>query len=227
MTVATLRTVRLYGPLGKAFGREHRLAISTPHEAIRALSATVAGFAEFLLTKHSLGYKVIAGYPRTIDTLHAPVGSAEEIKIVPIIGGAKSAGMTILLGAALFFAAPYAGGLIASTSLGGTIALYGMKIGVALMLGGVVQLLSPQRKGGGNARPENLPSYAFDGPVNTTQQGLPVPLGYGRCMVGSAVISAGMTVDDISPPPPPPPPPEPELPADQQWSSGNYDMGSG
>lgn len=220
MTAATLRTVRLYGPLGKAFGREHQLAISTPHEAIRALSATIEGFAEFLLTKHSLGYKVIAGSARTIDTIHAPVGSAEVIKIVPIIGGAKKGGLgLILLGVALFFGAPIIGGLIQSTVVGGTIALYGMKIGVALMLGGVLQLLSPQRKGGGNARPENLPSYAFDGPVNTTQQGLPVPLGYGRCIVGSAVISAGMTVDDISPPPPPPPPPAPPpLPADQQWT---------
>lgn len=226
MTVQALRTVRLYGPLGKAFGREHRLAIRTPHEAVQALSHTIAGFADFLLTKHHLGYKVIAGDPRTIETIHAPVGGSDVVKIVPVVGGAKKGGLGLILaGVALFFGAPIIGGLISSTAVGGVVALYGMKIGVALMLGGVISLLSPQRKGGGNARPENLPSYSYDGPINTTQQGLPVPVGYGRCIVGSAVISAGLTVDDISPAPPAPPPAPPPLPADQQFDYQTWDRG--
>jgi predicted phage tail protein len=33
--------------------------------------------------------------------------------------------------------------------------------------------------------------------VNTTAQGHPVPVGYGRMIVGSAVISAGIDVDEI------------------------------
>ena len=46
-------------------------------------------------------------------------------------------------------------------------------------------------------RPENKPSYSFNGAVNTTAQGHPVPVGYGRLIVGSAVISAGIDVDEI------------------------------
>ena len=46
--------------------------------------------------------------------------------------------------------------------------------GAAMALGGVVQMLSPQM-GGLRMRqgPENKPSYAFGGPVNTTAQGNP------------------------------------------------------
>ena len=46
-------------------------------------------------------------------------------------------------------------------------------------------------------RPENKPSYSFNGAVNTTAQGHPVPVGYGRLVVGSAVISAGIDVDEV------------------------------
>ena len=33
-------------------------------------------------------------------------------------------------------------------------------------------------------------SYLFNGPVNTISEGIPVPVGYGRLLIGSAVISA-------------------------------------
>jgi predicted phage tail protein len=229
MSVAVLREVRLYGQLGKRFGQVHHLAIQTPHEAVRALCATVQGFQDFLLSEITLGYKVIVGkQAKTIAEIHEPSGP-ELIKIVPIVGGAKKGGLgMILLGVALYFGAPILGGLIKSTAIGGTIALYGAKLGVALMLGGVIGLLSPQRKASSSSSVQNDPSYAFDGPVNTTQQGLPVPLGYGRCMVGSAVISAGLSVDDTSPPPPAPPPAPPSspfLPADQAWNVESYNDG--
>ena len=63
-----------------------------------------------------------------------------------------------------------------------------------MVLGGVVQLLSPQQSydSASSVSPENKPSYNFNGPVNTTAQGHPVPLCYGRMIVGSAVISAGL-----------------------------------
>ena len=37
--IERIRTVRLYGWLGRAFGREHRLAVASPAEAVRALRA--------------------------------------------------------------------------------------------------------------------------------------------------------------------------------------------
>ena len=70
-------------------------------------------------------------------------------------------------------------------------------LGTALMLGGVMQLLSPQQKGlSAKDSPDNGASYHFNGPVNTTAQGNPVPLLYGELIVGSAVISAGIYSED-------------------------------
>jgi predicted phage tail protein len=66
-------------------------------------------------------------------------------------------------------------------------------------LGGVAQMLAPQPASNEpSERPENQPSYTFNGAVNTTAQGQPVPLGYGRLVVGSAVISAGIDVDQVA-----------------------------
>lgn len=44
----TMRTIKLYGKLRK-FGREFKLAVSTPAEAIKALCVMVPGFEKFLL----------------------------------------------------------------------------------------------------------------------------------------------------------------------------------
>ena len=44
--------------------------------------------------------------------------------------------------------------------------------------------------------PNNGASYNFNGPVNTTAQGNPVPLLYGELFVGSSTISAGIYSED-------------------------------
>ncbi|WP_416348642.1 hypothetical protein, partial [Listeria welshimeri] len=41
-----LRKIRLYGALGKRFGREHRLAVANAAEAVRALGVLFDGFQQ-------------------------------------------------------------------------------------------------------------------------------------------------------------------------------------
>lgn len=221
-----LREVRLYGALGREFGRVHRLAVATTAEAVQALCVVLPGFERALLGPDGqAAYHVFVGrgagraaiaLPQTAD----PVGKSEPIRIVPAIAGAKRGGLLpVLLGAALLFAAPYLAGAV-GTSFGigaaGIVNTATLAIGKALILGGVVQLLSPQNRQGATQKAENAPSYNFDGPVNTTQEGLPVPLGYGRCVVGGAVISAGISTSDqaVTAPAPPAPPPQ-DLPPEQ------------
>lgn len=77
---------------------------------------------------------------------------------------------------------------------------YLVPAGVSMIAGGVVQMLTPVPKGPGNTDgPDNKPSYTFSGAVNTQAQGNPVPLLYGRMIVGSAVVSAGISAEDYSP----------------------------
>ena len=61
-----------------------------------------------------------------------------------------------------------------------------------MALGGVVQLLSPQVSGlRMRQEPDNKPSYAFGGPVNTTASGNPVPLLYGQRKLAAQLSPPG------------------------------------
>ena len=63
LNVEPVRTIRLYGVLGATFGREYRLSVASPKEAIRALSIIVPGFERFLNTSKQRGltYAVFSG----------------------------------------------------------------------------------------------------------------------------------------------------------------------
>ena len=70
--------------------------------------------------------------------------------------------------------------------------------GIGMMAGGIYQMLSPQPKGlQGRDDPDNKPSYAFGGSVNTLAMGNPVALLYGEREIGGAIISAGIVAEDI------------------------------
>lgn len=198
-----MMTVMLYGHL-KRFGKKHVLDIRTPAEAIRALCATVQGFRAHVINHSEPGYRVLTGKTdRAAGELHDPASAQEVIKIVPIVAGAGGGFGKIIIGAALIGAAMFVPGLqepMFTTGLGGE--LFGAmtagellgSIGMALVLGGAAQLLTPTPKAPDSVeRPENKPSYLFDGAVNTAAQGAAVPIAYGKIMAGSVVISSGLS----------------------------------
>lgn len=188
-----LRTVKLYGPMRRRFGREFELCVSSPAEAIHALSVQVPGFKKYLHDSKSNGltFAVFIG-KRNIseDGLKDPVGD-DEIRIAPIIEGSKRGGVLQTIIGVVLIAISY---FIPVT------APYLLQPGIAMVIGGVVQMLSPQPKGmGSKDSPENQPSYSMNGAVNTQAQGNPVPLAYGGpLIVGSALISGGIYAEDIS-----------------------------
>ncbi|MDR0259957.1 MAG: tail assembly protein [Comamonas sp.] len=199
-----LRTIRLYGYLGARFGRVHRLAVASTAEAVQALCVLLPGFEQELMTSkdRGVGYACFLG-KRNLgeDRLNDPAGQ-EEIRIAPIVQGSKRGGLfSVVLGAALFFAAPYLVNPTTAALLGeGGAMAFGAGVasaGKLLMLSGVVQALSPQQKGVSTKDgPDNGASYNFNGPVNTTAQGNPVPLIYGELFIGSATVSAGIYSED-------------------------------
>lgn len=183
----------LYGALGAEFNHVHRYEVSSPAEAIKALSVTLKGFKQSLIDGGS--YRVLIGGKTdlTLDETVNPISDRETIRIVPVIAGANSGPLKIIAGAALIIAAPYAAPYLWQGAAATITA-----IGTSLVIGGVSQILfSPQSAGESQERPENKPSFIFNGAVNTTRQGNPVPICYGRMMVGSQVISAGLSVEAI------------------------------
>lgn len=185
-----MRDVILAGTLGREYGRRHRLAVSTPAEAVRAMEANHPGFGRRVLQlgESGVGYAVFNGRAPADESALSISGNGKII-IAPIINGGKNPLLQIVTGAALI-AASFIPGLnvIVASAL--------FSFGVSLTLGGVVQLLTPTLK---PSAPEEdrRPNNVFDGPVNTTAQGQCVPVGYGRMIVGSAVISAGISLTSI------------------------------
>lgn len=190
----SIRTIKLYGVLGATFGREFKLSVASPKEAIRALCVIVPGFERFLNSSKQRGltYAVFSG-KRNLnnDELIMDLSSA-NIRIAPIIVGSKRGGIfQTILGVALVAAAIWMPGVgIAASNIM-------FQIGGAMAIGGVVQMLSPQTTGlASKQSADNQASYAFGGVTNTAAQGYPVPLLYGRRRIGGAIISAGIYVED-------------------------------
>ena len=190
----TLVPIKLYGKLGTQFGRVHMKVVESAEEAVRALCYQIPGFREHLQTSHKRGvtYAVFLGKRNlTKEELTSPC-NMNEIRIAPILMGSKAAGLLqtilgialIVVGAFITEEFPILGPALVSAGMGMT-------------LGGVVQMLSPQPKNGNSAG--SGASYNFNGAVNTSSQGVPVPVLYGRMIVGSAVISAGIYSKDTSP----------------------------
>ena len=201
-----LKTVRLYGKLGTRFGRIHRLAVASAAEAVRALCAIRPGFERELMSSRDRGihYAVFLGKMNIAEEEMLHPAGRDDIRIAPVLQGSGRGGLfqTILGAAMMVFAMWAAGGFTSLAGLSSTLASEGWvgvtaMMGMSMMIGGVMQLLSPQIKElSAKDSAGNGASYHFNGVVNTTAQGNPVPLGYGRMIVGSAVVSAGIYAMD-------------------------------
>ncbi|ELY4525165.1 tail assembly protein [Cronobacter turicensis] len=191
----TLTKIELGGALARQFGKTHLRAVKSTAEAVRALCCTIQGFEKFLNTskQRGLAYHVFRGKKNLgVDELGFPV-TGDVIRIVPVVIGSKRAGIgQTILGAVLVVV-----GAVISYFGGPAVGVPMMKMGAAVMLGGVIQMLSPQVPGLASKQDaDNRASYAFGGVTNTASQGYPVPLLYGKRRIGGAVISAGIYAED-------------------------------
>lgn len=199
---AMLRKIKLYGRLAKFIG--HRVLeadIATAAEAVRFL---VANFPHVERHMQDQYYKVLVGKDQiAAEELHYPSGQ-QEIRIVPVVGGA-GATARIIAGVALIAlafipgigtatSAAVAAGAKAGLTAVGT-ALFG--IGASLALGGIAQLLTPVPKIDTKEQSDPRRSYSFSGLQNTSRAGVPVPVIFGEMLVGSVVISASIDIDQV------------------------------
>ena len=227
-----MKVVKVYGALRKKLGQcRFQFEADTPAQALKALCVNFPGLEKWLLDSENDGisYRVTIGKEKLTEhnagLIVGPWSEREVFSITPVLTGAGQGAGQIFAGIGLvalaIVAGPAAGGFLglglglggatgagAAVSLGlvGGVAASAIGgLGVALVLGGVAQALSPApvnstaavntyERGRDAAKFE---SFTFSGIVNTEKQGLPVPIIYGRCFTGSSVISVGIDVDQL------------------------------
>lgn len=185
-----LKTIKLYGVLGKKFGREFHLAVESTREAVKALSVQVPGFEQFMLTAHEQGltFAVFQDDENiSEDQIDFETG-AKVIKIVPKVIGAGGNGiLQTILGAVMIVV-----GVI-------TQQYWAVGMGVGMMIGGIAQMLAPKVDTEDQNQDGNKANKGFGGAVTTIAQGNPVPILYGQREVGGFIVNAGQfAVDTFS-----------------------------
>ena len=198
-----LRKIKLYGELAKFLGQKTFEA--EVHNAAQAIRFLVVNFPQLEAHMADRHYKVsVANWELTEEELHYPNGQ-EDIKIIPVVGGAGGRGVgRFLLGAVMIGAAIYTGGASLKFSGGfftgtgfaaGTAAIAG-NIGIALAFQGLAQMLTPVETIPEREQDPRL-SFNFSGIQNTSRAGVAVPVIYGQVLTGSVVISAGIETAQV------------------------------
>lgn len=184
--------INLHGKLGEAVGvSQWSIEVSSVNEAFHAINTqTNDAIRKFFINKQnaSANYDVLINNQKTTPSedktyndLTIERQDIEQIDVVPCLEGA-------FLG--------WAGILLGGIGLGMATNSFAAMTSIALIANGISSLLSeppefPEQRQITNpsSDPTQLAnSYLFSGPVNVINEGGPVPIGYGRLIVGSQVI---------------------------------------
>jgi predicted phage tail protein len=208
-------TVRLHGHLEESYGSEFKFEARTVREVVDALQANFNDFTEEFIKDERAYTIVVDAEAQELAGCVLPLKSDSTIDIVPAIvgaGGIFKALALIVVGTILVVATGGAALGVAGATLAGsagTLATVGYgigagltaalgattagilvaavgAIGAGLLLSGVASLLAgPDGPDGAGEKASSLSRTD-----NVVGQGLPIPVGYGRLMIGSVVLSA-------------------------------------
>jgi len=171
--------VNIHGILAREYGDSFILSLPNPKDVLEAIDCNKQGFLQRLieLQRKGLCYDIIINKTRIT---HGPdmenMSNPNTIDLVPAISGSGPAMIPLL-------------GVIGIT--GGTATFIGGVLN-AVLFAAISYALTP--------KPENealevtvagsKSSMIFSNTANLASQGSPVPIGYGRLIVGSQVIQA-------------------------------------
>jgi predicted phage tail protein len=199
-----LRDIYLHGNIGRKYGSHFRLKVHSPAEAFRAL------FANFPAMRQDIrdgSWVIYRGEPETglllgEENLGLGLGKA-PLHILPAPVGSNGGSAKLILGAVLVVASIATGqvegiGMSAALFAGSSITLGSLAgIGAALALSGIAQLIAPNQKLNAEA---TAGSTLFNGAVNTATEGTPVPIVYGKILMGSVVGSVYLGTEKLTTP---------------------------
>ena len=206
-----LSKIKVYGRLARFLGeRTFEAEISSPTDAFKFLLANFPSLESHMMEQN---YCVKVGdYEISETELDTPTGS-QEIKIVPVVMGARKGIGRFLLGAVLIGAVVVTGGAAgvgfgasgglgfglkagATATLGTSLLSAAGNLGIYLALSGAAEMISPTPSP--DSASDDPASFTFNGIQNTIRAGVAIPVVYGEIFTGSLVVSGGIDTDDFS-----------------------------
>ncbi|MBK9617094.1 MAG: tail assembly protein [Uliginosibacterium sp.] len=181
-----LTTIKLGGFLGKKYGKTHKMAAKSPAHAVAMLCACFKGFRKDF-QQHN--WRILVNdYTACEEDIKNNINTAGKcIRFLPKFEGSGNyarivAGIVVLVVNAIYFQnSPQ-----------------GIQLGVGLIAGGILGMMfGVNPSATDQANDAKKTSYLFGGTLNTTGQGNPRPLLYGRRLVGSQVVSAGISTREL------------------------------
>jgi len=175
--------VYLKGRLGKVVGSFFKFNCRTLKEVFNAIEANTGKFQKFVDLNKKREFAVfIDGKEVVCDGTFNVNVKAKEVLIIPVLFGSF-----VLTSKAITAAILGAG--VATTAVAfkvvnfivGTILMTAFSFGMSLLMSKLMKKDDPEIL--------KTTSFAFQGAENVTRQGVVVPVGYGRMLVGSRVIS--------------------------------------
>jgi len=174
-----IRKIKLYGPLRKLCGvKEFEADVSNVDQVFSFIKVNYPD------CKQHLAEAAYSVYMKDIDITFANLSIEGEgdIKVIPIISGNF---VQLLI--------PFVTGFIAYGTVTAALLYTAAIVGLTFL----ADLLTPTPEDS-TADPQ-VTSFLSNQTANTTKSGVPAPLIFGECLVGSVVISAGsdtLKVDD-------------------------------
>jgi len=199
-----LTIVRLGGALAKKYGKEFRLSIRRPIDAINLLQCSFPDFLDTLreYERKGLSFRMTELDGGRTDLNLDDVVTPKQPKILrlaPVVCGASE--QTSKSNTQLAIAAVLA---VAAVASGGTAMafmkpfLYQMAVSFALQ--GAIGHYSAHEMAKNKKKDfvEKSPSQMFSSVDNITESGGPVPVGYGTMLIGSTVVGVSVEAYDIA-----------------------------
>ena len=191
------RKVHLLGELSK-FGSIWEVSASSIGDVIQLIDCQTPGFRKFLIDASESGLDLaIIGKDFRVEEpdelLFRNLGP-EEVYVSLVPAGSKKGWGKILLAAVLITVGVFTGGATTgffATKLGGAVSTGLVSAGISIGLQGITQLLAKTP----NADDPNEKESLFDGPISTLKQGQPVPILYGKLLIGGAPIHVNISAE--------------------------------
>lgn len=191
----------LHGYLKKLYPHEIRLSGSSVAEIINGLCKQTKAFeADPVNGRHILR---VLGFDSE-DALRGAIDpSIEELHLVPDFSGGKGGVFQVAVGVVLVAAAVISGpaGWAGIGIAGTTLGAIATGIGISLIMGGLLAMLSPAPQLGlsseGNQSDPEASRY-FGSNGNTVAAGTRIPLPYGEHMVYGQFLSFNVTAADVA-----------------------------